>query len=106
MEIKELRKIALQIFKESLKKVLPERAVKKKLLELHFDEDIFIMAIGKAAWRMAYSSVEILGNKVKRGIVITKYGHSMGNIKNIEIYEAGHPVPDENTIKATKRVLT
>ncbi len=106
MEIKDLRKTALLIFKESIKKVLPDRAVKEKLLELHFNEDIFIMAIGKAAWRMARSAVETLGNKVKRGIVITKYNHSMGNIKNLEIYEAGHPVPDENTIKATKRALT
>jgi hydroxypyruvate reductase len=105
MKTKKMRETALRIFNESLKKVMPDIAVKDKLLELDFDEDIFIVAVGKAAWRMAQSAVETLGNKVKKGIVITKYGHSEGKIKNLEIYEAGHPVPDENTIKATKHVL-
>ncbi|MFO7881925.1 MAG: glycerate kinase [Kosmotogaceae bacterium] len=105
MDIKELRKTALYIFNESIKKVLPDRAVKEKLLKLHFDEDIFIVAIGKAAWRMAQSTVETLGDKVKNGIVITKYSHSKGHIDKLDIYEAGHPVPDENTIKAAKQLL-
>ncbi|TYB88910.1 MAG: glycerate kinase [Kosmotoga sp.] len=105
MDIKELRKTALYIFNESIKKVLPDRAVKEKLLELDFNENIFLVAVGKASWRMAKSAVEVLGDKVTKGVVITKYGHSEGQIKNIDIYEAGHPVPDENTIKATKHML-
>ncbi|MEA2066751.1 MAG: glycerate kinase [Thermotogota bacterium] len=105
MKTKKLKETALKIFNESIKKVMPDRAVKDKLLELDFDEDIFIVAVGKASWRMAQSAVETIGNKVKKGIVITKYGHSEGKIKKLEIYEAGHPVPDENTIKATKLIL-
>ena len=37
---------------------------------------------------------------VDRGIVITKYGHAKGPLANCEIFEAGHPVLDENSLKA------
>lgn len=43
--------------------------------------------------------------KIKNGIVITKYEHSQGIIEGLQIYEAGHPIPDENTLKATRKVI-
>ena len=39
------------------------------------------------------------------GVVITKYGHSKGELAPLEIWEAGHPVPDENSLKATQRAI-
>jgi len=48
---------------------------------------------------------EELGGRIKRGIVITKYGHSMGDISGMEIIEAGHPLSDENTIAGTKKAV-
>ena len=56
---------------------------------------------------MAKAASEILGeNSIKiSGAVVTKYEHSMGEIKGLEIFEAGHPVLDENTIKGTKALL-
>ena len=54
---------------------------------------------------MSSTAAEELGDRLTGGIVITKYHHSMGDIPRTEIYEAGHPVPDENTIAATERVL-
>ena len=36
--------------------------------------------------------------------MITKYGHSQGPIDSLEVCEAGHPIPDENTIKAKKAI--
>ncbi|MDI3516567.1 MAG: glycerate 2-kinase [Thermotogota bacterium] len=63
------------------------------------------IAIGKAAWKMAKVAYEVLDGAIKKGVVITKYGHSEGKIPCFEIYEAGHPLPDENSIKATERVI-
>jgi hydroxypyruvate reductase len=64
-----------------------------------------LVAIGKAAWRMAYAAKKALGRKIIGGIVITKYDHSGGAIPGVDVFEAGHPVPDENTLLATKTVL-
>lgn len=68
-------------------------------------ENIYVVAIGKAAWTMAKAASDRLGNRIKSGIVITKYQHSKGEINNIEIYEAGHPIVDENSLRATEKVL-
>jgi hydroxypyruvate reductase/glycerate 2-kinase len=43
---------------------------------------------------------------ITKGIVITKYGHVQGTLtNNIEIFEAGHPVPDAKGLAATKNVI-
>lgn len=100
-----LRKDAIQIVNRTIEYVLPDKAVERILKQIDIGENVTIVAIGKAAWRMAMSAKEVLGERVVRGIVVTKYGHSQGKIDGIEIYEAGHPVPDQNTIVATERVL-
>ncbi|MFN3284011.1 MAG: DUF4147 domain-containing protein, partial [Pseudothermotoga sp.] len=100
-----LRKNATEIVNQVINYVLPDNAVKRVLKEIRLDENVVIIAIGKAAWRMAKSAKDFLGERVTKGIVITKYGHSEGKIEGLEIHEAGHPIPDENTIIATQRVL-
>jgi len=106
--LEELRSGISKIVAGVISSVLPDTAVKEKIDEILKERslnDIVLIAIGKAAWRMASAAKELLGNRISKGIVITKYGHSEGDIEGIEVYEAGHPVPDENTILATKRVL-
>ena len=42
---------------------------------------------------------------IEQGVVVTKYGHSQGPIGDLAIYEAGHPVPDEHSVRATEAAL-
>lgn len=101
------RERAEYIINESIKAVLPEAAVEKAMKKLPgTDGLIYLVSIGKAAWNMANSAANILGDRLYKGIVITKYGHSKGHIPHTDIFEAGHPVPDENTYKATDKVLS
>jgi len=100
----ELMKTAIEIVKNSIESVLPDRAVKDTLKDLNL-QDVFLVSVGKAAWRMAKAAFDVLNGKIRKGIVITKYGHSEGPIDDFEIYEAGHPIPDENTMRATRRVM-
>ena len=94
------------IIRESIQAVLPDAAVQRALENRQFPGDVYLVAIGKAAWRMAAKASEVLGDKVKAGIVITKYEHSQGAIANVEIIEAGHPVPDENGVRAAEKAMT
>ncbi|MBQ9565054.1 MAG: glycerate kinase [Synergistaceae bacterium] len=104
-----LRQDALKIVKESIDAVLPEAAVKEALKREDFTVRrgnggrLVLAAIGKAAWRMARAAEEALPGIT--GAVVTKYGHSMGDIPGVEVFEAGHPVPDENTMKGTRALL-
>jgi len=102
----ELKKDALRIVDESIRAVLPDNVVMKTLNRLKLTGNVVLVAIGKAAWRMAKTAKDTLDGRITKGIVITKYAHSLGPIEGIEIYEAGHPVPDENTILATERALS
>ena len=100
-----MREDALRIIEEAIQAVYPENSVKKALGNFKGEGKIEVLAIGKAAWRMARAARESLQDRISGGIVITKYGHSMGEIEDFIIYEAGHPIPDKNTIEATKRAL-
>lgn len=97
---------AKQIYTSAIQACLPDEAVKKALQNLPTVKGrLLLVAIGKAAWKMADAASRVLGDRIDRGIVITKYQHSEGAISNFEIYEAGHPVPDESTLRATERAL-
>lgn len=101
-----LREDAKLIYESAIKESLPDSAVEKALSDFVRPVGrLLLVSIGKAAWQMASAAYSILGGKVDCGIVITKYGHSRGAIGNLEIYEAAHPVPDENGMKATARAL-
>ena len=54
---------------------------------------------------MANAAYQVLGGKISSGAVITKYGHSQGAIGSLQILEAGHPVPDESSVRAAQTVL-
>lgn len=103
-----LRQDADTIIASSLKAVLPDAAVRRALESEAFCPQggrILLVAVGKAAWQMAHTAVAALG-RVDEGIVITKYGHVRGTIPGVTCYEAGHPVPDENSFAVTEKVLT
>ena len=96
---------ARKIIKQTIADVMPDRAVRNSLNELQLNGNIYILAIGKAAWVMAQTASAFLNDKVKMGLIVTKYGHSRGPLKMFEIIEAGHPTPDENSIRGAKRML-
>lgn len=105
-----LRDDMREILDGAIKAVLPENAVKEALNNPAFTSrkgkgKLIVASIGKAAWRMAKAASDILGSGIT-GAVVTKYEHSMGDITGLEIFEAGHPVPDMNTINGTKALLS
>ena len=108
-----LREDALEIVRRAIDAVLPEAAVREALgrgeLAARLREAgrgrVILAAIGKAAWSMAQAASEALGDRLAGGVLITKYGHSLGEMRGIEAFEAGHPVPDENAVRETEALL-
>ena len=100
-----LRNDAEQIIHGAIRAVTPDETVKRALEGKEFTDRIFIVSVGKAAWRMAKSAVEALHQPYAAGIVVTKYGHVQGEIPGFTCYEAGHPIPDENSFLAAQAVL-
>ena len=101
-----LREDADFIIKEAIRHVLPDEAVRKALEGKAFGQGRwYLVAAGKAAWQMAKTAGMLLGDRLEKGVVITKYDHVMGELQRISCYEAGHPVPDENSFQATQAAL-
>lgn len=100
-----LRTDAEQIISAAIGAVLPDAAVKRALTGKQFPGRVVLVAAGKAAWRMAKAAHDCLGSRIDSGIVITKYAHVMGPVADFVCFEAGHPVPDENSFIATQKAL-
>jgi len=112
-----LKKDIIKIYKDALKaidtfEILNKNVYLEKnklyiqndIYDLKKYENIYVIGFGKASARMAIALEHILKDKIKSGLVITKYGHSE-KTKKIKILEGGHPLPDNNSLKATEQLL-
>jgi glycerate 2-kinase len=64
-------------------------------------KQVIVLGIGKASARMASAMESILEGELSAGFIITKYGHGC-KLRKIQVMEAGHPVPDENSLEGAR----
>jgi hydroxypyruvate reductase len=121
-QLKKMRSEAEEIFMHCLRAVDPFQAVKNfihveggrlilgtkgnpktKLNMTEFDR-ISLVGAGKATAPMAKAIEDLLGEKIQKGIINVKYGFTE-DLVFTEVIEAGHPVPDENGVKGTQKIL-
>ena len=100
-----VRSDAQVIINAALAACRPDAAVRRALEGRAFPGPVHLVAVGKAAWQMAACAAEVLGPRLKDGVVVTKYGHGMGPIPNCTVWEGGHPVPDENSFRGTRAAM-
>lgn len=118
MKAMDHKKIAKGIFQSALKAVDPYEAVKPYAEKIHvifqngWYKRLLVAGFGKASCHMAKAIEDEFPGKIDAGVVITKYGHTLSPEKNpwdskstIKIFEAGHPVPDENGIQGTEEII-
>lgn len=98
-----IREDAQRIIDDALRDAMPGAAVRGALAQIDFNAAgrLLLVAVGKAAWAMAREASVLLGDQIDEGIVITKYAHAKGDLPRLRIFEAGHPIPDENGFAAT-----
>jgi len=104
------RKAAAEIFRSAVKAVDPYGSVKKNLgdvLSCYREggfENLYVVAFGKGAHAMCRAVEDSFENLITGGIAVTKYGLG-GALKKILMFEASHPLPDINGLKATRKVM-
>lgn len=94
------------LFDEAVRAVSPEVAMPRRIPAARHGRTV-ILAIGKAAAEMMRVARERAGGEVE-GLVVTRHGHlpaSGTDWPGIEVIEAGHPYPDENSVRAAERAL-
>ena len=100
-----LRKDAVTIIRKAIDAVTPAYAVEKALKGRSFPGKVYLVAVGKAAWKMAEAAARTLGDTLTSGVVVTKYGHAEHALSRITCYEGGHPVPDAQGVAGTQAAL-
>lgn len=112
------REAAEKIFIAGLRSVLPGELIKNSLsvdgtvlkinghkIPLEGINNIYVIGAGKASAAMGHYVEVILGDRIKGGHIVVKYGHSC-QLKRISVSEAGHPLPDENSYRATAEIIS
>jgi glycerate 2-kinase len=120
--LKGLRVDAKKIFLAAVERSNPYEAVKRfvhlkggKLilgcedrqeaeLDLGQFDGIVVVGGGKGTAPMAKALEDLLGKRIQKGVISVKYGFTEP-LSFVEIIEAGHPIPDQNGVVATRKIL-
>ena len=120
--LNQMRSEAEEIFRCSIEAVDPYRAVKRFVrvqgnaltlgmegqatigLDLDKFDRISIVGGGKATAPMARAIEDLLGKRIHQGMINVKYGFTEP-LAITKIVEAGHPLPDQNGVNGTGKIL-
>lgn len=103
-----MKNAARSIFDASIQAAEPEAAVRRFVhregpslmvdgrdYDLRVFDAATVVGAGKAGAPMAAAIEDLMGDRVRDGLVNVKYEHGQP-LRSVRIQEAGHPVPDEN----------
>jgi len=96
--------ILVDLFAAALQAANGKNAVEKQLLEQPLEGDIAVLAIGKAAESMMLGAQNILKEQIQSALIIAKKGHVVES-PAWPCIEAGHPIPDGNSLQAGQQLL-
>lgn len=120
--LERLRTHAEKIFRSSVAAVDPYNAVERfvaldgnvlrlghegrerREIDLRPFNRVLLVGGGKATAPMAKAVEDILGSRLEKGLINVKYGFTTP-LSRTEIREAGHPIPDENGVLGTRKIL-
>ena len=78
--------------------------VKDDVFDLNEVKNLYVVGAGKATYPIARALDEILGERIRDGLVAVKDGQSE-KLSHIRVFEAGHPIPDERSFETCKEVF-
>ncbi len=101
------RDLLLELYHAALAAVEGSACVERALLAEAVPGSVHAVALGKAAAAMMAGAGRALGERLEAGLVITRHGHGMpvASDARVECLEAGHPLPDADSLRAGERLL-
>ncbi|HMG37263.1 MAG TPA: DUF4147 domain-containing protein [Blastocatellia bacterium] len=109
---------AVQIYLETLKRIDLSRVIKEKIrldreilsidgeeIDLREFSEVVIIGLGKASIRMATAVCAILEERITRGVLVTDRLINTRFCDDVQVLVGGHPLPDENSLRAGRLIL-
>ena len=116
-DIPSMRRDVAQIFTNVLSAVDPQMAVRRfvratamtlgvadRRYDLHKMGHVYVVGAGKASAAMAKAVEELMLDRLTEGAVTVKYGY-ITELKKVRVTEAGHPIPDQNGVAGSHRIV-
>jgi glycerate-2-kinase len=114
--MKDLKEAAKRVFLSTLNAIEPDTVIRQSLRvdrgilrvrgeEIHLGDftEILLIGIGKASLKMGASVENLLGDRIKRGILVTDRRTNL-SVRS-EVVVAGHPLPDANSLIAGEKIV-
>jgi len=113
------REIMLNVLESTLEAVDPKKVMESKIIltdnRLDVNEEtldmtgfkrVFVVGGGKASASMAEALEQILGDRIREGLVVVPRG-TAGRFKagKVKLHEASHPIPDESSVNGAIKIL-
>ena len=112
----DLKEAAKRVFLGTLKAIEPGSVIKQKLridgttlslsgeqIPLENFTEVVLVGMGKASLKMGAAVETLLGDRVKRGILVTDRRSSI-EVRS-QVFMAGHPLPDAGSLIAGERIV-
>jgi glycerate 2-kinase len=118
MELEKYKKHLDTILNSALSSVDPYNLIKEQLtrdkqlillpgnqkINLKSFKRIFLCGAGKGVAPMCKAMEELLADDLYNSKIIVKYDHAI-DLEKTHVFQAGHPIPDDNTIKGTNEII-
>ncbi|HWX42291.1 MAG TPA: DUF4147 domain-containing protein [Blastocatellia bacterium] len=114
--MKDLKEQARLIFLRALERIDVGAIIDRKLklnrsslivgdLEVNLNQydEIILLGIGKASIKMSYAMERMLGDRIKRGVLVTDRS-SRAKVKS-EVIVGGHPIPTQGSLVGARRLI-
>lgn len=118
-ELRRARRILIEVADRAIASADPSSAVRRQLMvergrlmvgthefDLSKVGKIVVVGGGKASGKMAEVLEEMLGDRIAGGVINVPEGTaSKHRLSRVKLYEAGHPLPDEMSVKGAKEMV-
>lgn len=95
----------IELFDVAVQQALPQHCVPKHLADIDASNGLCVLGAGKASVQMAEVVHQHFGDKCY-GKIVTRHGYTeQEQIGNIQVFKAGHPIPDEHSAIAAQAIL-
>ncbi len=101
------RTFLLELFDAALAAVNGRRRMREALAG-RGDDDVWVLAAGKAAGAMTLGALDVLGPAVSRALVVSRAGHFDRELRGragVQCLTGGHPLPDQGSLEAGAAAL-
>jgi glycerate-2-kinase len=94
-----------ELLQESIKVEKSKLIIQEKTeIDISQYAHIYVIGIGKGVAPMAKAMEELLGDRSDAGFISVKYEHEL-DLNKIKVLQAGHPIPDKNSLLAGEEML-